>query len=125
MKLESEFQFLRRVRNLPPKQMLQAIEERWQFWHSDTVDVFDDEKLNDIFNQYLKWRRTELRKKVTKSFIIGCVRKLQGLTTQECLDVIRHNAENVYQGFFVPSIKTKQHDKGKIDINSFDERYNY
>lgn len=133
MSIETEHQFLRRVRKLPPEKALEAIEERWSaLYKSDTI-WHDDEAVNEAINRLIAYRKKQ-RFKTPPEWIAGTLQKMQHLSSEHIVESINHNIANAYQGFFIPSHLKHQNneqlnqDKPKSAAELFErskQRYDY
>jgi len=101
MKVETEHQFLRRVRKLPPDQAAEAIQQRWQQLYGNDTIYDDDQGVNDAIHRMIAHRKKH-RYKTHNEWIHGTLNKMQHLSNEHKIEAIMHHVSSGHQGFFLP-----------------------
>lgn len=101
MKIETEYQFLCRVRKLSPEEALEAVEARYQqLYRSDTI-YDEDDTVNEAINRMIAYRKKR-RFKTTPEWIAGALQKMQNLSSEHKVEAINNHIASAHQGFFIP-----------------------
>lgn len=122
MKVETEYQFLQRIRKLSPNDQSDEIEKRWSELYGKQQEVIyhHNEQVNETIHRMIAYRKKR-RFKTTPEWIAGTLDKMKGLTDEQIVEAILHNIANGYQGFFLPSnFKTKPNERNSIKTGELD-----
>lgn len=133
--MDTEITFLRRLKKLPVQDIPQAIDKRLsELKVQDSASYFENEVVDEIYKSYLKYRRVELRYKVTPTIIKSHLVLLEDLTDDQKLEAIKYQLGKGWQGFFLPkhlhTLKTNgQTNQNQLsfigDIDGRKERFDY
>lgn len=132
MKVETEHQFLRRVRKLPPEQAAEAIEQRWQQLYNKDIIYDDNDEVNDAITRMIAYRKKN-RYKTSQEWVHATLNKMQHLSAEDKVEAINHHIGAGHQGFFLPlnlqpknyGTTTKRERTASELASIAAERYNY
>lgn len=107
--MKTELQFLYEIRRLfrdsatPLEDIEKEVEQRINgLKQVDDAIYFDSSAVNELYKEYLRYRKTELRYKVTPTIIKSHQLLLDPLTEDQKVEAIQHQFGKGWQGFFLP-----------------------